>query len=205
MLRKIKTNLKNLQKKESSLMDFIKDFGNNIKIKSIQNIPKSQQKKLIRSNDRYPLRIRCEQFNGLSQIEEKLQIKKKFTEDKENLELKNNVMSIRVDGEHNSSIKNYFKPLAESKKIKKIDFFDELNMKNIKMPIWEEKDLEFPKSKILPKVKIMKVDNDVMTDEEQVNDAFKMMRDNLREAMKLINQEKDYLSKNLSKKIKLGK
>jgi hypothetical protein len=205
MLRKIKTNLKNLQKKESSLMDFIKDFGDNIKIKSIQNIPKSNQKKLIRSKHRYPLRIRCEQFNGISQNEEKLQIKKKFTEDKENLELKNNVMSVRVDGEHNSSIKNYFKPLAESKKIKKIDFFDELNMKNIKMPLWEEKDLEFPKSKILPKVKIMKVDNDVMTDEEQVNDALKMMRDNLREAMKFINQEKDYLSKNLSKKIKFGK
>jgi hypothetical protein len=202
MLRKIKTNLKNLQKKESSLMDFVKDLGSNVKIKSIQNISRADQTKLLRNNDRYPLRIRCDHFNGPSQIEEKLQIKKKFSEDKENLELKNNILSSKIDGEHNSSIKNYFKPLTESKKFKKIEFLDELNRKNIKMPLWEEKDLEFPKSKILPKVKIMKVDNDVMTDDEQLNDALKMMRENLREAMKFINQENDYLTKNLSRKIK---
>ncbi len=201
MLRKIKTNLKSLQKKEASLMDYVLDLDSNIRVKNTSNLTKSDQRKVQRGNERYPLRIRCDQFNGNFRSEEKLQTRKKFSEDKENKEEKNR----NLDGMHNSSIKKYFKPLSECKKAKKIEFYDELNKKFIKMTLWEEKDIEFTKSKVMPQVKMMKVDNDVMTDDEQLGDAFKMMRENLKETIKLINENKDYLAKNLSRKIKLEK
>jgi methyl-accepting chemotaxis protein len=86
-----------------------------------------------------------------------------------------------------------------------MDFYDEYNMKTVRMSQFNEKELEFTKSKILPQVKYMKVDNDVMTDSEQLKDAFNMMRENLRETIKLIQENKDYLQKNLSKKIKFKK
>ena len=73
------------------------------------------------------------------------------------------------------------------------------------MNLIAEKELSFTQSKILPKVKFMKVDNDVLTDSEQLNDATKMMFDNLKETIKHIQNEKDYLHKNLSKKIQWEK
>jgi hypothetical protein len=88
---------------------------------------------------------------------------------------------------------------------KYIEFFDELNKKKLIFDYWDEKFVKFSKSDILPKVKLMKVDNDVMTDSEQRNDALAMMRDNLKQTIKLIRGEKDYLVKNLSKKIKFKK
>jgi hypothetical protein len=88
---------------------------------------------------------------------------------------------------------------------KYIEFLDQHNKKKVIFDYWEEKYVKFTQSNILPKVKLMKVDNDVMTDSEQRSDALAMMRDNLKQTIKLIREEKDYLSKNLSKKIRFKK
>lgn len=205
MLRKIKTNIKSLQKKESSLMDFVMDIKSQFKIKNTENMTKMDRRKLSRAYENYPLKINCDKFNGNLQTELGLRTRKKYNEEKENYDGNNRKNLILVDGKQNTSIKKFFKPLGECKMGKNIEFFDELNRKYLNLPLWEEKELGFPQSKILPKVKLMKVDNDVMTDEEQLNDALKMMRENLKETIKSINLDKDFLSKNLSKKLKYHK
>jgi len=84
-----------------------------------------------------------------------------------------------------------------------IEFFDEVNRKNIRFPTFDEKEIKFCKSKKLPQIKLMKLDNDVMTDDEQIKDAANMLRDNLKDVIKAINSEGiNYLQKNLSRKMK---
>lgn len=86
---------------------------------------------------------------------------------------------------------------------KSIEFFDELNKRNVKFPLFDEKEFKFCKSKITPQIKLMKLDNDVMTDDEQIKDAASMLKDNIKEVIKTISTEgKDYLQKNLSRKMK---
>ncbi len=106
-----------------------------------------------------------------------------------------------------SPLKKMFKEDEKEKpNLKKyIEFYDEHNKKKVIFDHWDEKFVNFTKSAILPKVKFMKVDNDVMTDSEQRSDALAMMRDNLKQTIKLIREEKDYLTKNLSKKIRFKK
>jgi hypothetical protein len=91
-----------------------------------------------------------------------------------------------------------------TEKPKLIDFVNEKGT-ILKFPKFDEKKVKFTKSRILPKIKVMKVDNDVLTDAEQVDDAFSMMKDHLNDTIKLIKKNADYLKKNLSKPIKFRK
>lgn len=93
-----------------------------------------------------------------------------------------------------------------SNKGKFVEFFDDQNCRYRKLPSFEEKDLKFCKSKILPQVKLMTLDNDVLTEDEQIKDATAMLKDNLKDTIKLINAEgKEYLNKNLSRKLLVKK
>jgi len=101
----------------------------------------------------------------------------------------------------NVNSENFSKYFAQSKG-KFVEFFDELNKRCIKFTSYDEKDLKFCKSKILPQIKLMKLDNDVLTEDEQIKDATTMLKDNIKEAIKTINSEgKEYLQKNLSRKM----
>ena len=83
-------------------------------------------------------------------------------------------------------------------KAKQIEFFDEFNGKMRSMPLYEEKDFKFFKSKIFAPIKVMALDDDVMTEDEQAKDAFNMLKDNLKETIKLAKGNNDYLTENVS-------
>jgi hypothetical protein len=51
----------------------------------------------------------------------------------------------------------------------------------------------------------MKVDNDVLTDSEQLDDAYGMMKENLKETIEHIKKDPNFLSKNVSKEIRFRK
>jgi hypothetical protein len=221
MLKKLKNNLKNLSNKgkENSILDFVLEISENYKIKNAEFNSLKDKRKFNREKERGLLKMEEVKINGRGLRESSQRQSKIFLEDKENdkPKLGRNVLK-PSQSENNLSIKNYFKPNGENlntlsiqikgkplkslPKIKKIEFYDEMNKKNVKMNQFEEKELGFQESKKMPAVKWMKIDNDVMTDSEQLNDALKMMRDNLKETIKLIQSDKDYLNKNLSKKIK---
>jgi hypothetical protein len=217
MLKKLRSNLKNLNNRaESSMLDFVLEMSKICKIERANFESLKDQRKFTREKGRGLIKMADKVFNDHDLTGISLNRRKKFLEDKENEKPKIMMNQKKIsDGEKNMSIRNFFQTkeivscIPSSAKIfnscpkaKKIEFYDEYNKKNVKMIQFEEKDIKFTKSKILPPVKWMKIDNDVMTDEEQLGDALKMMRDNLKDTIKLIQTEKDYLNKNLSRKIK---
>lgn len=211
MIKKLKNNLKALNKKESSLLDFVLEINQGGKLKGVQFSSKENNNKYSRAKEKDILNFPL--INGHSESVGPTLRKRTFAEDKENKtkQIVNfPLTSIQNAQKTDRSIKNYFKPDGKKEhcvltsshfKVKKIEFFDEENKKFIKMNQCDEKDVEFTKSKILPKVKMMKVDNDVMTDDEQLKDALSMMRNNLKDTIKQIMEKEDYLNKNLSRKI----
>jgi hypothetical protein len=85
---------------------------------------------------------------------------------------------------------------------KEIEFFDELNYSRRIMHLFEEKYFKIfetsNKNLIMPSVKIMKIDNDILSEDEQINDAFKMLMNNLKDSIKLGKKNKNYFEDNLS-------
>jgi hypothetical protein len=135
---------------------------------------------------------------------------KLFNYEKKKQELKSNAF-INGNLKANFSLKKFEEDNKENQKKaatfpkpQKIEFLGE-NKEVFKFFKFEERNVKFTKSKILPKIKLMKVDNDVLTDSEQVKDAISMMKDNLQETINHIKKNPDYLKKNLTNKIKFKK
>ena len=217
MIKKLRSSLKNLNGRgESSMLNFVLEMSENCRIQKANFNNGKDQRTFAGEKGRGLLKMADKVFNGHDLKGISHNAKTKFLEDKENDKPQNKIYQKNNSKfEKNLSIKSFFQTkelkncitssstiLNHFPKSKKIEFYDEYNKKNVKMIQFDEKDFKFTKSKILPSVKWMKVDNDVMTDDEQLNDTTKMMRDNLKEAIKLIQNDKDYLSKNLSRKIK---
>jgi len=219
MIKKLRSSLKNLNgRRESSMLNFVLEMSENCKIQKANFNNGKDQRTFAGEKGRGLLKMADKVFNGNDLNGISQNVRKKFLEDKENDDPKNKTFQKNIsDLEKNQTIKTFFhskelkNSITSSEKIlnhfpksKKIEFYDEYNKMNVKMLQYDEKDFKFTKSKILPSVKWMKIDNDVMTDDEQLNDTTKMMRDNLKDAIKLIQNEKDYLNKNLSRKIKFA-
>jgi hypothetical protein len=160
--------------RNNSMLDFALEISQQYKVNSIGFQNKKDQR--IFNNEKNKTFLRSDALiNG-----KKIDLPKKFEEEdnKENRDVGKTV-----------------------KLCKKIQFYDEKN-KILKFNSFEEKYVKFTKSNILPKIKIMKVDNDVLTDDEQLTDAKGMMFDNLKETIEQIKKlGNEYLTKNLSKKI----
>jgi len=200
MIKKLKNNIKALNRKGNSLLDFVKHINENIKHLDVEK--REPRRKVPNNKSRSFL---PEIINGQENLTNSSLRYKIYVEDKENICKENSKLKSYTD----KSIKTYFNTAEKANihpiRMKKIEFYDELNRKNIKMIQFEEKDVKFTQSKILPKVKFMKVDNDVMTDDEQIKDGFKMMRNDLKETIKFIDENKEFLKKNLSRKIKFAR
>jgi hypothetical protein len=206
MLKKLKNTR---DRRENSMLDFVLEMGENCRFEKAQFDNLKDNKRFTREKGKSLLKMSEKIFNGQKNSEITQNGIKRFLEDKENKNPKLTRSSENIKGpEKNLSIINFFKPaplLKPTPKPKKIEFFDEINKQMVKMSQFNEKDFDFTKSSILPPVKWMKIDNDVLTDDEQLDDALKMMRNNLKEAIKSIQGYKDFISKNISRKIKFVK
>jgi hypothetical protein len=113
-----------------------------------------------------------------------------------------NLKNFKEENKNLQNLKNsYFSLSPSTNEInrKSIEFYDEFNNKKRVMPLFEEKDFQFFfKSQILPPVKFMSVDNDVLSEDEQIKDAFIMLQDNLKETIKHAKKDKKYFEKNLT-------
>jgi hypothetical protein len=200
MIRKIKSNLKSLNRKESSLLDFVKEVRESKPLKT-RRITQTSVTRKSRKDENQISTEKLKVLNGhlLSSLNGAK--RKIFAEDSHNIKRNDEKTTT------NAAIKDYFKPsnLIHSVKVYQAEFFDEFNQTYVNMPKYLEKDIKFTQSEILPPVKVMTLDNDVMTDPEQLDDASEMMKNNLLEAIKLIKGNKNYLNKNLSRKIQFIK
>ena len=81
----------------------------------------------------------------------------------------------------------------------KIDFYDELTNKHFKVKKFKEDEVPFTHSKILPEIQWQTVDNDVLTDEDQMTHANKKLMNWLGDAIKNIQKNEKYLNENIKK------
>lgn len=198
--------LRNSSSREGSLLNFALEVGQKYNISKISFTNEKDSKKFRqeKAKEKNPS-LRSNEFNEQTKIKKFLMDVKVYEENKENVFSKINTSRNTAKlNQDKYTLAKLTQPLT-MKPRKMIEFYDEFNGKYCKLKKFEESELPFTKSSILPKVKWMKVDNDVKTDDEQVSDALKMVRDNLKETMKLIQTEKDYLGKNLSRKVKFNK
>ena len=87
----------------------------------------------------------------------------------------------------------------------KVTFYDEVFDRDVKIKKFKEDEVSFTKSKILPSIHWQKIDNDVKTDDEQMNDAKDMLMGWLGETIKHIKKDEGYLKENIDKAFKLKK
>ena len=87
----------------------------------------------------------------------------------------------------------------------KITFYDEVFDRDVKIKKFKEDEVPFTQSKILPSIHWQKIDNDVKTDDEQMNDAKDMLMGWLGEAIKHIKKDEGYLKENIDKPFKFKK
>jgi len=192
----------------------IKNFNDNINMKAESQI----KKKFREDQENFNQKIIFNKDSKKSLINKNKTMydffKQKVPENKLNLHFSNNHKCYEYNNLSNKSLlkdlkfntENFEKNYVISSRGKYVDFFDEKNKKNIRFPSYEEKDFKFCKSKIIPQVKLMKLDNDVQTEDEQIKDATSMLKENMKEIIKSLNIEgKEYLQKNLSRKINFKK
>lgn len=202
MIKKLRD--RTLLKRESSMLDLALEINDRCKIEKIQFQSNRDQRRFNKEKGRGMLNL-SECFNGQEKKKNSPKQNKPYQEDKENKNENIGYSNNKHLSERRCLKGCSIKDKEDAKKVKKIDFFDELTGKTLRMNSFDEKDVKFTKSKILPQVKMYTLDNDVLTDSEQIDDAFSMMRDNLKETIKLITSDKSYLSQNLSRKIKFKK
>lgn len=222
--------IKNKTKKQNSMLDFVLELNQKYNLKNVKLDDKVEQKKLEREKRKYcrEKKMLVDIFNGHINTRSETQIIKNFKEDQENNSDIINLMSSKKSFSNKTITDFFYKknpaPALELRHFDKqlnylnvnqeilknyvlnkgkfIEFYDELNKRNIRKWLYDEKSLKFCKSKILPQIKVMKIDNDVLTDDEQIKDAAIMLSDNLKETIKLIDLEgKDFLQNNLSRKL----
>ena len=80
---------------------------------------------------------------------------------------------------------------------KKMEFINEITHHIHKIKLFKEDDVPFTKSCILPPLIIQEVENDVLTDEEQVKDGVKKELKWVNETLQKISEDRSYLRRNL--------
>ena len=114
------------------------------------------------------------------------------------INISNNNYNIKYN--NNSFLKKDFKILEKKIYTKeKIEFFDEITLKKIKIKKFKENDIPFTKSKILPEIEWQKIDNDILTDDDQIENGYKKEMNWLGDTIKKIEKNHNYLKENIDK------
>ena len=97
--------------------------------------------------------------------------------------------------------------IEEKKKVKRIytnkrmELYDELTNKIYKIKKFNEDEIPFTSSKILPEIQWQDIDNDILTDDDQLKRSRKKELNWIGETIKLIQKNENYLTENIQRKI----
>ena len=183
-----------LTRKTSTLYNFIDEIKTNFNISSIY-IDKDKENRSF-NRQVHPTSKAINKFNGkfsslLNQSKQLKDSKSKIIKRSALSNISNNQMQIDDEVPEISNRRLYTK--------EKIDFYDELTNKHYKIKKFKEDEVTFTHSTILPEIQWQSVDNDVLTDEEQMNHANKKLMNWLGDAIKNIKKNEKYLSENIKK------
>ena len=183
-------------RRASTLYNFIDEIKTNFDISSIYIDNDKENRSFNRQVHHTSKPIN--KFNGKSKLSSILNqskplndCKSKFIKRSALSNISNNQMQIDEEVPEKSNRKIYTK--------EKIDFYDELTNKHYKIKKFKEDEVTFTHSEILPEIQWQSVDNDVLTDEEQMNHANKKLMNWLGDAIKNIKKNEKYLNENIKK------
>ena len=94
----------------------------------------------------------------------------------------------------------------EKKKVKRIytnkrmELYDELTNKIYIIKKFNEDEIPFTSSKILPEIQWQDIDNDILTDDDQLKRSRKKELNWIGETIKLIQKNENYLTENIQRK-----
>jgi hypothetical protein len=184
-----------IQTRKSLIMsNFLKEFKENIYFDNIIFDNKADQRNFnhkIRNSNNFS------KINNLNN--KRLPLRSINNNFSYNINIKSNFNN-NLKYNNNSFLKKDFKLLENKIYTKeKIEFFDEITFKKIKIKKFKEDDVPFTKSKILPEIEWQKIDNDILTDDDQIENGYKKEMNWLGDTIKKIEKNHNYLKENIDK------
>ena len=195
-----------IQKKQSSsLFNFIDELKEKCSIDNIYFSTEKENKSYFRHKKHNNIK---RDFNGLSNVKKNfMQISnfKKQNSDNNYLHNYNRKPLSSIDNIQNIKRNNSFKMEIENEKERriytncKLEFYDELTNKIYRIKKFKETELPFTSSKILPEIEWQDLDNDILTEDEQIKSSKKKELNWIGKTIELIKKNDNYLKENLKK------
>ena len=194
-----------IHKKTSSIFDLIDELKENVSIDNIYFSSEKENKSYFRHNKHCNLK---KKFNGLLDIKKNLTNIHNYKKQSSNnifLHNYNRKPLSSIDNIQNIRRNNFFKMEIECEKEKiiytnrKLEFYDELTNKIYRIKKFKENELPFTSSKILPEIEWQDLDNDILTEDEQIKSSKKKELNWIGKTIELIKKNDNYLKENLEK------
>ena len=199
------TKKSQIKKRHSSLLfNFLDELKENTSIDNIYFSSEKDNKSYFRYNKKNSNK---RELKGLNNIKRNIS----------NIEKKNSDMIFvnnykrkalsSIDNIQNIKRNNLDKmEIEEKKKVKRIytnkrmELYDELTNKIYKIKKFNEDEIPFTSSKILPEIQWQDIDNDILTDDDQLKRSRKKELNWIGETIKLIQKNENYLTENIQRK-----
>ena len=199
------TKKSQIKKRHSPLLfNFLDELKENTSIDNIYFSSEKENKSYFRYNKKNSSK---RELKGLNNIKRNIS----------NIEKKNSDMIFvnnykrkalsSIDNIQNIKRNNLDKmEIEEKKKVKRIytnkrmELYDELTNKIYKIKKFNEDEIPFTSSKILPEIQWQDIDNDILTDDDQLKRSRKKELNWIGETIKLIQKNENYLTENIQRK-----
>jgi hypothetical protein len=190
-----KNSFHGIQTRKSSIMnDFLKEFKENIYFDNIIFDNKAQQRNYNNKIKNVHNHININNLNNkrvpLSSLSNN------YTNNIINIKNNNNIIKNNNNNHNHKDFKNFERKIYTKEKI---EFIDEITFKKYRIKKFKESEIKFTKSKILPEIEWQEIDNDILTDNEQIENGYKKEMNCVGDTIKKIEKNNNYLKDNIDK------
>jgi len=185
------------QTRKSTIMNnFLKEFKENIYFDNIIFDNKAQQRNYNHKIKNINNHINVNNLNNKRVPLRSLT--NNYTNNIINIKNNNNINKYNNNNNH-KDLKNFERKIYTKEKI---EFIDEITFKKYRIKKFKESEINFTKSKILPEIEWQQIDNDILTDNEQIENGYKKEMNWIGDTIKKIEKNNNYLKDNLDKEKK---
>jgi len=181
-------------RKTSIMNNFLKEFKENIYFDNIIFDNKAQQR-----NYNHKIKNINNHFNVNNLNNKRVPLRSLSNNYTNNIiNIKNNIIKYNNNNNY-KDLKNFERKIYTKEKI---EFIDEITFKKYRIKKFKESEIKFTKSNILPEIEWQQIDNDILTDNEQIENGYKKEMNWLGDTIKKIEKNNNYLKDNIDKEKK---
>ena len=186
--------LRRQTRKTSIMNNFLKEFKENIYFDNIIFDNKAQQR-----NYNHKIKNINNHFNVNNLNNKRVPLRSLSNNYTNNIiNIKNNIIKYNNNNNY-KDLKNFERKIYTKEKI---EFIDEITFKKYRIKKFKESEIKFTKSNILPEIEWQQIDNDILTDNEQIENGYKKEMNWLGDTIKKIEKNNNYLKDNIDKEKK---